>query len=169
MVAGHAVNPAGKVVGDPHGAVREDLGIHRPADDPVTAEPPAGEHVLGCGPTVLEPHQGDAVTDGPAPIPGAVLGNEYLAVVLGREILSGVKANAQCRRMGRQSNPTDFLTPSGSRAMDRALGTLSVKMEMRKPAGREIASGTGGASLHAGEAKPTWSRKTGRVSRRFMA
>src|SRR6266545_129201 len=96
-----AVDSAGLVVGDEQGAVGHDEDVGRASGGRIAALQPAlGERLVGRRAPALDLHEGHAIADRLATIPGAVLGDEHAAPILVRKHRARVEPHADRGHVG---------------------------------------------------------------------
>ena len=79
------------VVRDQQSTIGHHQNIHRSAPRLTVLQPPIGEGFIGRHPLPIHANQTDAIAQRIGSVPGAMLGNEDLILVLGRKHTSGVK------------------------------------------------------------------------------
>src|ERR1041385_1292251 len=90
------VDRTGLIVGNEQRSVRREHDIGGPAGDLLSVEPGAGEDLLlGVLAVRIHRHAFDPVAVLLLAIPGAMLGDEDVVLVLGRELVAGVELHAQ--------------------------------------------------------------------------
>src|SRR6266403_2878391 len=104
LAVADAVDRTGPVVGNQQRAVLGEHDVGRSAEIALIAFDPAGRKDLLLG--VLAVWTDDHALDAGAlvfmPVPGAMLGNEDVVLVLGGELVAGIELHAERRHMGAQ-------------------------------------------------------------------
>src|SRR5882757_9127 len=102
LAVADAVDRAGPVVGDEHRAVLGEHDVGRTAEIALIAFEPAGgkDLLLGVLAVGTDDHALDACALVLVPVPGAMLGDEDVVLVLGGELVAGIELHAERRHMG---------------------------------------------------------------------